>query len=146
MVMIREQYRSGSGMQNSTPQEPCPGTSEKMTQGPRLDVAHLLQAPLENASLLREIAIGHRDPQIRWQCVCSLAALRGHAADALGLIHRESSDSTVRSRADRALRPITVVLGAVVMTGTAFSDLHREDVKEALPSSSRAGRLGRTLP
>lgn len=64
MVMIREQYRSGSGMQNSTPQEPCPGTSEKMIQGPRLDVAHLLKAPLENASLLREIAIGHRDPQM----------------------------------------------------------------------------------
>lgn len=142
MVMIREKYRSGSGMQNSTPQEPCPGTSEKVIHGPRLDVAHLLKAPLENASLLREIAIGHRDPEVRWQCVCSLAALCGGAADALGLILRESSDATVRARADRALRPITVELGALVMTGTAFAGLNREDAKTALLRRHARGDWG----
>jgi hypothetical protein len=44
--------------------------------------------------------------------------------------------------ARRALRPITVVLGALVMTGTAFAVLHREDVKETLLRRHARGDWG----
>ena len=100
------------------------------------------QSPVENAPLLREIAIGHRDPGVRWRCVCALASRPADAADALTLLLRESADSAVRHRAGRALRPVTVVLGALVMTSTAFSALHRDDVKQALLRRHALGDWG----
>lgn len=141
MLLMREQCRSGSGMQN-TQGELCPGTNKKMVQDTRFDLARLLTSPFENRSLLREIAIGHRDPDIRWQCVCALASLGNEADDALSIILSESSDSIVRARADRALHPITVILGALVMTGSAFAILHREDVKVALLRRHARGDWG----
>lgn len=141
MIMIREPYRSGSGMQH-TPEDSCRGTNKNAAEIPRFDVAHLFTSPHENIPLLREVAIGHRDPETRWKCVCALAFLGNNATDALAVILRESMDSVVRARADRALRPVTVVLGALVMTGTAFGVLHREDVKVALLRRHARGDWG----
>jgi hypothetical protein len=141
MIMIREPYRSGSGMQH-TPEDSCRGTNKNAAEIPRFDVAHLFTSPHENIPLLREVAIGHRDPETRWKCVCALASLGKNATDALAVILRESMDSVVRARADRALRPVTVVLGALVMTDTAFGVLHREDVKVALLRRHARGDWG----
>ena len=91
MIMIRESYRSESGMQH-TPEDSFPGTNKNAAESPRFDVAHLFTSPHENIPLLREVAIGHRDAETRWKCVCALAALPADAADVLAFILRESSD------------------------------------------------------
>lgn len=119
------------------------GTADAVPRlGSGARVTELFANPKANIPLLREITIGHRDAAVRWQCVCALAALPVEAADALALILRESSDCTIRSRADRALRPVCVVLGALVLTSTAFAVLHREDVKEALLRRHARGDWG----
>lgn len=141
MVMVRERDRSGTGGERSL-NLPLPGVSGNSGQGTKVDVTELLNAPEKNIALLREIALGHREAAVRWKCVCALASLPADAADALTLIVRESADSAVRHRADRAWRPITVVLGALVMTGTAFAVLHREDVKVALLHRHARGDWG----
>jgi hypothetical protein len=139
--MAREHERSGSG-QGEALKLPARGARNNSGQGAKVDVAELLKAPEKNIPLLREITLGHREAAVRWKCVCALASLPAAAADALTLILRESADSAVRHRADRALRPITVVLGALVMTGTAFATLHREDVKAALLHRHARGDWG----
>ena len=60
MIMIREPYRSGSGMQH-TPEDSCRGTNKNAAEIPRFDVAHLFTSPHENIPLLREVAIVYRD-------------------------------------------------------------------------------------
>jgi hypothetical protein len=140
-VTARERERSGSG-QGEALKLPARGARNNSGQGAKIDVAELLKAPEKNIPLLREIALGHRESAVRWKCVCALAALPADAADALTLILRESTDSAVRHRADRALRPIAAALGALVMTGTAFAVLHREDVKEALLRRHARGDWG----
>lgn len=146
ILMGRELPHSGSGNGTQGAQS-APGAAHappRLNAGTR--ITELLKCPRENFPLLREIAIGHRDAAVRWQCVCALVSLGNEAADALTLILRESADSDVRARADRALRPITVILGALVMTGTAFGILRREDVKVALLHRHARADWGRSLP
>lgn len=140
-IMAQERERSGSGQGEALNFFQL-GALNNSGRGAKIDVAELLKAPEKNISLLREIALGHRDAAIRWKCVCALASLPVDAADALTLILRQSADTTVRRRADRALRPVTVVLGALVMTGNAFAVLYREDVKEALLHRHALGDWG----
>ena len=60
MIMIRESYRSGSGMQH-TPEDSFPGTNKKAVESPRFDVAHLFTSPHENIPLLREVGASRCD-------------------------------------------------------------------------------------
>jgi hypothetical protein len=142
ITMGRDDSRGGGGNGKEGAQS-TPGAADAINRpssGARLP--QLSKDPQANISLLREVALGHHDPTVRWQCVCALAVLGDAAVEALAIILRESSDSVVRARADRALRPITVILGALVMTGTAFGTLHREDVKVALLRRHARGDWG----
>lgn len=144
ILMAAESRRSATGNANMSHAGPPhrPAAIDHTVTRPRIDLAQLLNAPDKDIPLIREIAIGHRDPEVRWQCVCALASLGNEAADALTLILRESSDAAVRARANRVLRPITVVLGALVMTGTAFATLDRGVLKETLLRRHARGDWG----
>lgn len=127
----------GQGFSDPLRDITMPPAGKAATQPPAqpLDVAAVLKAPAQHSSLLRELALGHRDSETRWKAVSALATLPQAAHD-LAFLANESADLAVRSRADRAVRPIIMLMGKTVMTRTAMAELNPADMQKALERHS----------